>query len=90
MQQPTASGLRPAGEGERRWTIVPIYGASEMFARGLEDMWAKRTPAQAFEVLSQPDVTVTNLNDKDVQLKKLLEFDGRVRDDAEVQAALRS
>ena len=79
MQQPTASGLRPAGEDERRWTIVPIYGASEIFARGLEDMWAKRTPAQAFEVLSQPDVTVTNASDKVVQLEKLIKLDTRVR-----------
>ena len=79
MQQPTANGLRPAGEDERRWTIVPIYNASEMFVRGLEDMWAKRTPAQAFEVLSQPDVTVTNASDKVVQLEKLIKLDTRVR-----------
>ena len=79
MQQPTASGLRPASEAARRWTIVPIYNASEMFARSLEDMWAKRTPAQAFEVLSQPDVTVTNASDKVVQLEKLIKLDTRVR-----------
>ena len=46
---------------------------------GLEDMWAKRTPAQAFEVLSQPDVTVTNASDKVVQLEKLIMLDTRVR-----------
>ena len=79
MQQPTASGLRPASEAARRWTIVPIYNASEMFARSLEEMWAKRTPAEALAVLSKPDVTVTNQGDKDMQLPKILTLNKQVR-----------
>ena len=88
MQQPTADGLRPAGEGKRRWTIVPMYNATEDLARLLESMWATRTPEEAYAVLSKPDVTVTNTSDKVMQLAKLSKFDQRVRDDAEVQAAL--
>ena len=79
MQEVTADGLRPASEGARRWTVVPIYGGSETFARGLEETWKHRTPAEEHLMLSQPDVTVTNASDKVVQLGKLSKLDERVR-----------
>ena len=41
MQQ-APDGLRSAEEGKRRWTIVPIYNASDAFAHALEEMWARR------------------------------------------------
>lgn len=43
-------------------------------------MWAARTPKEAHDTLSQPDVTVTNLKDKEQQLPLILEFDQRVRE----------
>ena len=64
MQTVTAEGLRPSPEGKRRYKIVPIYGANEYLSRGLEELWAKRTPEEAVQVLSQPDVSVTNASDK--------------------------
>ena len=79
MQQTTAAGLRSAEGSARRFSIVPIYGANEAFAKGLIDMWARRTPAEALEVLRQPDVTVTNPSDKLEQLGKLQQLDERVQ-----------
>jgi hypothetical protein len=81
MQQPTKDGLRPATPGERRWTIVPIYAAPQEFGTALESMWAKRSPEEAYGVLSQPDVTVTSQADKVTQLGKLKLLDSRVREE---------
>ena len=72
-------GLRPATDEEIRVTIVTIYNANELMARGLRSMWSHRTPAETVEVLSKPDVTVTNESDKQIQLGKLLQLDERVR-----------
>ena len=44
----------------------------------LTDMWATKTPQQAFEILSKPDVSVTNESDKQMQLPKILAIDRRV------------
>ena len=72
-------GLRPATDEEIRATIVTIYNANEHMARGLRSMWSHRTPAETVEVLSKPDVTVTNESDKQIQLGKLMQLDERVR-----------
>ena len=74
MQTPSTDGLLTSSAEERRWTIVPIYNASEHEAVGLERLWSARSASQALEVLSKPDVTVTNQSDKDVQLPKLLKL----------------
>ena len=79
MQTVTADGLRPASGSAKRWKIVPVYSATEGLARELEKIWASRTPAQAIEVLRNPDVTVTNESDKMVQLEKLEQLESRVR-----------
>lgn len=71
MQTVTAEGLRPSPEGKRRYKIVPIYGANAGYASGLEQMWAERTPEEVVEVLSQPDVSVTNASDKQSTLSAL-------------------
>ena len=34
-------------------------------------MWADKTPEEAYGILKQPDVTVTNQSDKDAQLPKI-------------------
>ena len=42
-------------------------------------MWAHRTPQEAHELLSEPDVTVTNESDKQIQLEKLLSLNEEVQ-----------
>jgi len=57
-----------------RHHIVPIQNAAEqaeLHKRMLIQSWADKTPQQAFEFLSKPDVTVTNQSDKDGQLPKI-------------------
>ena len=88
MQEPTAKGSRPAPPEKKRHTIVPIYNASELLGRVLEETWANKTPDEAMPVHSRPDVTVTNESDKVVQLGKLKSFDETVRTSSEVQARL--
>ena len=38
------------------------------------------TPQMAYELLKEPDVTVTNMSDKEMQLEKLLSLDEEVKD----------
>ena len=80
MQTATEEGLRPATVDARRYKIVGIYNTNDSMTKGLEDIWANKNPAQAFETLSKPDVTVTNKSDKEDQLPKIWAIDGRVRD----------
>ena len=75
MQFATPKGLRSAVGNTRneRHHIVPIQAAAQSgtFTNVLIDQWATKTPQQAFEFLSKPDVTVTNQSDKDGQLPKI-------------------
>ena len=80
MQTCTPDGLRPARPEERRCTVVPIKGANSSMAEGLRLMWSERTPQEAYDLLKESDVTVTNQSDKDAQLRKILSFDERVKD----------
>ena len=86
MQFATPTGLKPAiGTKNTRHNIVCIQNAAEqsdVFTKMLVDQWAKRTPQEAFEFLSKPDVTVTNQSDKDMQLPKVLELDEKVKSPA--------
>ena len=80
MQSATTEGLvHQEEENARRYTIVGIYNSNENMCNGLEDIWAKKTPAQAFVTLSSPDVAVTNKSDKKEQLPKIWMIDDRVR-----------
>lgn len=45
----------------------------------LLEMWSDKDPMQAYEVLSKPDVEVTNKSDKQAQLPKLLKLNEEVR-----------
>jgi hypothetical protein len=74
MCKVSASGLRIAPSNERRFTVRCIHNASNDVERVLIGLWADKTPEQAHEVLAKPDVTVTNLHDKTIQLAKLLAF----------------
>ena len=79
MQTCTPDGLRPARPEERRCTVVPIKGANSSMAEGLRLMWSERTPQEAYDLLKESDVTVTNQSDKEMQLPKLLKLDAMVR-----------
>ena len=78
MQRVTPDGLRPAvGTSSERFHIVCIQNAAEqaeLHKQMLVHAWASKTPQQAFEFLSKPDVDVTNKSDKDMQLPKLLDL----------------
>ena len=71
--------LAPARTEEQRFDIIPIHGANALMGDGLKVMWAERAPQEAHDLLKEPDVTVTNQSDKDVQLEKLLKLDEQVR-----------
>jgi len=83
MQFATPRGLKSAvGTKNERHHIVCIQNAaaqSEAFTKMLVDQWAKKTPRQAFEFLSKPDVTVTNASDKEGQLPKIEKLDETVQ-----------
>jgi hypothetical protein len=79
MQSASANGVHPAHENDRRCTIVTIHGAPTSFKEELVDMWASKTPIEAHEFLSQPDVTVTNQSDKEAQLPKLFKLEADVK-----------
>ena len=66
--------MRSASEANRRCVIECIHNANEYTKLGLIDMWSNKTPEEAHEILSKPDVTVTNQSDKDAQLPKLLKL----------------
>eukprot|EP00966_Prymnesium_polylepis_P329092 7384838-Prymnesium_polylepis.1 len=71
MQHADTGGLRRARGAERRETFVPIYNATEHDIESLQAKWATPTPEDAHAILSQPDITVTNESDKEMQLLKL-------------------
>jgi hypothetical protein len=83
MQFPTPSGLKSAvGTKNARYHIVCIQNAAaqaELYTKALTDQWANKTPQQAFDILSKPDVTVTNQSDKRDQLPKIKALDMRVQ-----------
>ena len=80
MQAVHPEGLTPATREQQRFDIVPIHGANKITGESLKNMWAERTPEEAYDLLKKPDVTVTNHGDKEIQLDKLLQLDEEVRD----------
>ena len=54
-----------------RCTVVPIHNANSSLSDALEMLWARKTPSDALSILSKPDVRVTNLSDKQMQLPKI-------------------
>ena len=73
--------MHPATKANRRYEIRCIYNATNSgIDDALIDLWAKKTPAQAWQTLSKPDVTVTNEKDKGSQLPKILYFQERVKE----------
>ena len=58
---------------------MPIYNANTVIAGYLRTMWANKTPNEAYDILKQEDVTVTNQSDKDNQLPKIQKLAEEVR-----------
>ena len=58
---------------------MPIYNANTVIAGYLRTMWANKTPNEAYDILRQEDVTVTNQSDKDNQLPKIQKLAEEVR-----------
>ena len=83
MQFATPNGLKSAVDTKNaRCHIVCIQNAAaqdELYRKALVDTWAKKTPQQAFDFLSKPDVTVTNASDKRNQLPKIKALDATVQ-----------
>ena len=82
FQKCTPYGIQPASEAERRFEIVPIHAAAVAgteTANTLIAAWAGRTPQEAHDYLSKPDVRVTNQKDKEGQLQKLRKLDEEVK-----------
>eukprot|EP00900_Chrysochromulina_parva_P018879 jgi/Chrpa1/26993/Chrysochromulina_OHIO_Genome00008865-RA len=83
MQFATPNGLKSAvGTEYARHHIVCIQNAaaqSELYTKALTDQWATKTPQQAFDFLSKPDVTVTNASDKQDQLPKIMKLDATMQ-----------
>jgi len=82
LQVTSAEGLkggRNTGSSIGRTVIVPIYNANSTIRAHLISMWESKSPDEAHAILSEADVTVTNLSDKEMQLPKILALDEEVR-----------
>jgi len=77
LQLVTTDGLSGSA-GSPRCSIRCIHNAPASFAQTLRDLWASKSAAEAKSVLSEPDVTVTNQRDKDVQLARLDALDAEI------------
>jgi len=83
MQSPTPEGLKPTEEvgAALRCEVACLHNAKALaLDEKLRGMWADKTPGEAYAVLSQPDVVVTNEGDKTTQLRKLEKLDQLVRE----------
>ena len=87
--------LRCAPEANRRCTIECIHNANEYTKLGLIDMWSNKTPEEAYNILKSEDVSVTNQNDKELQLPRIQTFKESVQktwraavENGEIEAAL--
>ena len=80
MQTASRDGLKPATEEQRRVTILTILNGNSILGESLRSVWESKTPREAYDILSQADVTVTNQSDKAKQLPKLLALNEQVQD----------
>ena len=84
MQDASSSGLATASGEKRRYTIVPLHNASAKVSETLIDMWTGKSAQEAHDILAQPDVLVTNQNDKERQLPKILKLNETIKQTLEV------
>ena len=71
FQVVTRDGLISRVDDERRNHIVMVLNAGEHLAQALVKEWSNCKPEEAHQILSGPDVAVTNAKDKEEQLEKL-------------------
>ena len=76
----TKSGLVSTTKDKLRCHFACLHGVSNSAVQVLMDMWANCTAADAHAKLSGDDVTVTNLGDKEMQLKKILSMNELVKE----------
>ena len=79
MQLATTAGLVSAPHTAQRFAVKCIHNAPVGLAASLIEEWSRCTASVAHAKLSQPDVSVTNQSDKELQLPKVLELDRKVR-----------
>ena len=80
-QQVTPEGLRPAIGTERRCEVVCVHNAEDSLRDVLFGMWATKSLQEAHQKLGKPDITVTNMSDKQTQLVKLLTLNEQIKND---------
>jgi hypothetical protein len=67
------------GHDRSRCTIVHVHNANGFLEASLDSMLRNTTAHEAYELLSQGDIYVTNDSDKETQLRKILDV-GKVND----------
>mmetsp|Transcript_83172 Transcript_83172/g.166092 ORF Transcript_83172/g.166092 Transcript_83172/m.166092 type:complete len:209 (-) Transcript_83172:349-975(-) len=80
MQVASNEGLVGAPTAMRRCIIECVHGAPEGLKQALIDEWSHATAATAHNKLSLPDVSVTNMSDKLMQLPKIKMLDEVARE----------
>ena len=63
---------------------MPLHNASAKVSETLIDMWTVKSAQEAHDILAQPDVLVTNQNDKERQLPKILKLNETIKQTLEV------
>jgi hypothetical protein len=79
-------GLQPANLQTMRCTMVPILNGTDAMCNEVRLMWMGKTPELAHDVLSLPDVTVTNARDKAMFLPRLKQMNMTVMRFRQAQA----
>jgi MYXO-CTERM domain-containing protein len=79
MQKVTSQGVRPAKEGEARYTVSCIHNATKKDREALLEMSTK-TQTEISNFLASPDVAVTNKKDKTTMLPIVGKTDDHVRE----------
>ena len=81
MQPPTAKLVGVPSSTDQslgRVTICHVHNAKdagEHLTNIMVEMWATKTASEAYRTLAKPDVVVTSLKDKEIQLEKLKGLD---------------
>jgi len=80
MQMVTSQGVRACeSEAEKRYTITCIWNADEEFdVPKLIKKLSTKTPQEMYEILSSPDVVLTNSKDKELMLPVVSSTDKHV------------
>lgn len=78
MQAVTSAGLKPA-ERRRSCHVVHMHNAKHLPPDTLFDMWSAKSVQEAYQMLAEDDVLVTNTRDKETQLRILNDLDEQIK-----------